>query len=131
MSVGPPVPEDPFFYPGVPDNENGYNLICLIIIMDYLNNTGAGYPLPPLPVLDQLPSIEPLPDPFIWANGSGRSTNFTDWSRRRSEIKAQIENYEIGPKPNRPDTISATWIPGATPATGSCYRKRTNAHPEF
>jgi hypothetical protein len=84
-----------------------------------VENTGAGYPLPPLPAIDQLPGIAPLPDPFIFANGSGRSTNFTDWARRRSEIKAQIENYEIGPKPNRPDTITAAWIPGATPTSGT------------
>lgn len=84
-----------------------------------VENTGAGYPLPPLPTIDQLSGIEPLPDPFVFANGSGRSTNFTDWARRRSEIKAQIENYEIGPKPSRPDTISASWIPGASPVTGT------------
>ncbi|MBO9203343.1 MULTISPECIES: glucuronyl esterase domain-containing protein [Niastella] len=84
-----------------------------------VENTGAGYPLPPLPTVDQLSAIAPLPDPFMWSNGSGRSTSFADWARRRSEIKAEIENYEIGPKPNKPDTISASWIPGATPSSGT------------
>jgi hypothetical protein len=97
----------------------GLGLKAQIPLVYPVENTGAGYPLPPLPTIDQLSAIEPLPDPFMWANGSGRSTNFTDWARRRSEIKAEIENYEIGVKPNRPDTISATWIPGATPTTGT------------
>jgi hypothetical protein len=82
-------------------------------------NTGAHHPLPPLPPIAQLPVVEPLTDPFIWSDGSGRSTNFGDWARRRNEIKAEIENYEIGIKPNRPDTITASWIPGATPTTGA------------
>ena len=82
-----------------------------------VENTGAGYKLPPLPALDQLPTIEPLPDPFMWLNGKGRSAQFKDWEQHRNEIKAAIENYEIGPKPPRPDSISATWIPGATPTT--------------
>jgi hypothetical protein len=48
-----------------------------------MENTGAGYPAPPLPTLANLPSIMPLPDPFTWANdpiniGGTRSTNFVD-----------------------------------------------------
>ncbi|MEO5562181.1 MAG: T9SS type A sorting domain-containing protein [Chitinophagaceae bacterium] len=82
-------------------------------------NTGAGTAPPPLPPLSQLPVIDPLPDPFMWSDGSGRSTNFSDWEHRRNEIKAEIENYEIGVKPNRPETITATYTPGATPTAGT------------
>jgi Domain of unknown function (DUF4082) len=69
-----------------------------------VENTGTNFPAPPLPTLANLPTILPLPDPFAWANdpinaGGTRSTNFTDWSHHRAEIKAQIENYEIGYKP--------------------------------
>ncbi|HKY06674.1 MAG TPA: hypothetical protein VJQ55_00445, partial [Candidatus Binatia bacterium] len=67
-----------------------------------VEHTGTNFPAPPLPTLANLPIIQPLPDPFAWANdqfGNTRSTNFSDWSRRRAEIKAQIENYEIGYKP--------------------------------
>ena len=81
-------------------------------------NTGAGFAPPPLPTISQLPVIEPLTDPFMWSNGTGRSTNFNDWERRRNEIKAEIENYEIGTKPNRPENITATYTPNANPATG-------------
>lgn len=100
------------------------NFLCLGLFAQVpfvytTENTGAGYPAPPLPAFDQLPSIAPLPDPFMWADGSGRSTNFSDWSRRRNEIKNEIENYEIGTKPSRPDTITATYTPGANPTTGT------------
>ena len=68
-----------------------------------VENTGASYPLPPLPNLGSLPRIENLPDPFRWASdpqGSTRATGFSDWSHHRAEIKAQVEYYEIGTKPD-------------------------------
>ena len=55
-------------------------------------NTGAAFVPPPLPTLSELPVIDPLTDPFMWSDNSGRSTNFSDWERRRNEIKAEIEN---------------------------------------
>ncbi len=72
-----------------------------------VENTGAAFPIPPLPTQTNLPVILPLPDPFLWSATSptdwnyptGRSTNFVDWSRRRAEIKAEIEFYEIGYHP--------------------------------
>jgi hypothetical protein len=74
-----------------------------------IENTGAGYPKPILPALSELPVIAPLTDPFEWSDRSGRDTTFASWSRRRAEIKAEIENYEIGMKPDRPDTIAASF----------------------
>jgi hypothetical protein len=53
-----------------------------------------------------------LTDPFQWSNGSGRITGFNDWRRRRAEIKAEIEHYEIGRKPNRPEDIRARYSGG-------------------
>ncbi|HEV8284880.1 MAG TPA: T9SS type A sorting domain-containing protein [Chitinophagaceae bacterium] len=100
------------------------NIICLELfaqppLVYNKENLGAGFAPPSLPTINQLPVIDPLPDPFMWSDNSGRSTNFSDWERRRNEIKAEIENYEIGTKPNRPDSITASWIPGATPTTGT------------
>lgn len=54
---------------------------------------------PVLPGFDELPAVEPLPDPFLWSDGSGYCTDFRDWSRRRAEIGKEIEHYEIGSKP--------------------------------
>ncbi len=70
--------------------------------------TGVDCTKPPLPTFEELPIVEPLTDPFEWSNGSGRDTTFASWAHRRAEIKAEIENYEIGPKPDRPDTITAS-----------------------
>lgn len=74
-----------------------------------VENTGADNATPILPTFDELPIIKPLTDPFQWSDGSGRVTNFSDWERRRSEIKAEIEHYEIGIKPNRPEDITASY----------------------
>jgi len=71
--------------------------------------TGVDCTKPPLPSFEELPIVEPLTDPFEWSDGSGRDTTFESWAHRRAEIKAEIENYEIGPKPDRPDTINATY----------------------
>ncbi|WP_195809234.1 glucuronyl esterase domain-containing protein [Hymenobacter polaris] len=84
-----------------------------------VENTGASCAAPPLPTLSQLPVIQPLPDPFLWADGHGRTTSFSDWECRRNEIKAQIENYEIGTKPTRPQTITASYAAGTTAGTGT------------
>lgn len=74
-------------------------------------NTLANYPKPPLPTLTQLPPIQALPDPFLWADGRGRISNISDWEYRRTEIKAQIENYEIGTKPavDIPTQVTASY----------------------
>lgn len=72
-------------------------------------NTGADCAKPPLPGIADLPLVRPLTDPFEWADGSGRDTTFASWECRRSEIKAEIENYEIGVKPDRPDSITASF----------------------
>jgi hypothetical protein len=72
-----------------------------------VENTGAHYPKPILPTLAELPVVETLPNPLQWSDGSGRLTQFSDWSKRRAEIAEEIQHYEIGRKPARPDTLSA------------------------
>ncbi|PJJ59927.1 glucuronyl esterase domain-containing protein [Hymenobacter chitinivorans] len=75
-------------------------------------NTGATCTAPPLPTFSQLPVVQPLTDPFMWSDGRGRSTSFSTWECRRNEIKAEIENYEIGAKPTRPQNITASYAAG-------------------
>ena len=77
-----------------------------------VENTGANFPLPVLPDISELPTVEPLPDPFEWSDGSGRDISLASWSRRRAEIKAELEHYEIGKKPDRPKDITASFADG-------------------
>src|SRR5512146_2041896 len=60
-------------------------------------NTGAGF-APMVPSFDESPSNLILPDPFRLFNGTVDLT-FGGWERRRADILASIEQYEIGPKP--------------------------------
>jgi len=77
-----------------------------------VENSGVNYPVPAIPSFSQLPSITSLPDPFEWANGSGRMSSYSDWEYRRNEIGAQIQAFEIGVKPPRPDSITASYSGG-------------------
>jgi hypothetical protein len=70
-------------------------------------NTGADVKKPPMPAFSDLPSIPYLPDPFKKADGS-RITTREDWRIRRAEIKAILEHYDVGEKPDKPSTFKAT-----------------------
>ena len=82
-----------------------------------VENTGAKYKAPALPALETLPVIDPLTDPFMQSDGKKRSTKFADWERRRNEIGAEFQHYEIGTKPGRPENITATYV-DSTPTAG-------------
>ena len=84
-------------------------------------NTGAHHPAPVFPSFDWLPIVRPLPDPFRFFDGT-RDTSFESWERRRNEIRASIEHWEIGPKPLKSDlTVEATYTPPAAGANaGGC-----------
>ena len=76
-----------------------------------VENTGANFAAPVFPSFPQLPIIRPLPDPFRFVDGT-RDTSLANWERRRNEIKAAVEKYEIGPKPDCSDcTITALYTP--------------------
>ena len=77
-----------------------------------VENTGAEFPAPVLPSFDELQKVEPLTDPLLFSDGKNRVTSFDQWSKRRAEIKAEIEHYEIGQKPPRPKNIKATYKDG-------------------
>lgn len=64
-----------------------------------VENSGEGFDLPQMPGIDSLTAIETLPDPLLFADGS-RVKRFSQWERRRSEIMAMIQHYEIGQKPH-------------------------------
>ena len=58
-----------------------------------VENTGVGFPKPVMPAANELPVQEELPDPLKGV------TDFSDWSRKRSETAALIQHYGIGEKP--------------------------------
>lgn len=83
-------------------------------------NTGAHHPAPVFPSFEQLPIIRPLTDPFVSYRTQQRDTRFPSWEQRRNEIKAAVEQYEIGPKPDCSDcTITANYVPPAAGVEGA------------
>jgi len=82
-----------------------------------VENTGAKYKAPSFPALENLPVVDPLTDPFMQSDGKKRSTKFGDWERRRNEIGAEFQHYEIGTKPPRPENMTATYV-DSTPTAG-------------
>jgi hypothetical protein len=79
-----------------------------------VENTGVNFRTPDFPSFAQLPIIRPLPDPFQSADGS-HDTDFSSWEHRRNDIKAAVEKYETGPKPDCHDcTITANYVPPAS-----------------
>jgi len=70
-------------------------------------NTGTDCPPPALPLVNQLPSISALPDPFLSADET-HVTSRADWRCRRREVAAQVEHYEMGKKPENPSIVNAS-----------------------
>lgn len=70
-------------------------------------NTGVDCPAPELAEAEALPAIKLLPDPFTSIDGK-RLTAKDQWRCRRAEISAQLQKYESGPKPPKPDNLSGT-----------------------
>jgi len=69
----------------------------------YPENTGADCVVS----AGSLARNENLPDPFAM-NDDTRIQSLDDWSCRRNEIKRDLEEYEIGPKPEPPTISSAS-----------------------
>lgn len=70
-------------------------------------NTSEGYAIPEMPAFDRLPALETLPDPLTFADVK-KVRNFSQWEKRRAEIIAQLQHYEIGVKPQTPrECVSA------------------------
>jgi hypothetical protein len=69
-------------------------------------NTGAGCPVAALPEFAALQDTVSLPDPFLSLDGS-RITSKADWTCRRAELSAQIQKYELGPKPAKPSIVTS------------------------
>ncbi len=65
-------------------------------------NTSASYAVPVMKSLEDLEAVETLPDPLAFSDGSGRVRKYSQWERRRAEILAELQHYEVGFKPDTP-----------------------------
>ena len=61
--------------------------------------TGAKYPAPAFPTVDEAKNLETLPNPFEFSNSKKQVKKFKDWEKRRAEIVRELQHYEIGEKP--------------------------------
>ncbi|SMO80058.1 T9SS type A sorting domain-containing protein [Gracilimonas mengyeensis] len=75
-------------------------------------NTCEDCPTPALPEFRDLSRIDHFPNPFEWSDGRGVIQNKSDWKYRRHEIGQELQAYEIGQKPSRPDSIEASYADG-------------------
>jgi hypothetical protein len=73
-----------------------------------IEDGGAQCPPPPLPPISQLQPNPSLPDPFLGANGQRIGTR-GEWTCRRAEIAAQVQEYELGPKPPKPSIVTGAF----------------------
>jgi hypothetical protein len=74
----------------------------------FVENSGSGCQIPALPGFNQLPAIAALPDPFLSLSGA-RISSKAEWTCRRAEIAAQVQQYELGPKPPKPSIVTAAF----------------------
>lgn len=61
-------------------------------------NTAAEYPAPQMPPIEELEALETLPNPLEFEDGR-LVKRYSQWERRRAEILAQLQHYEVGFKP--------------------------------
>jgi hypothetical protein len=76
----------------------------------FVENSGANCNATSAPLLSA--QLKKLPDPFAMHSGTRISTK-SEWPCRRAEIKADIEKYEIGPKPDPSTTTVAATLSGS------------------
>ncbi len=82
-----------------------------------VENTGANFRAPQLPIVRSAPNHSPFAGPVPVLRRMARHLRSRAGSSRRNEIKAAVEKYELGPKPDCSDcTITATYTP---PVAGS------------
>lgn len=77
-------------------------------------NTASVYDAPKMLDLPDLPVVETLPDPFMFSDGKGKVTKYSQWEHRRAEILAELEYYEVGSKPETPRKCVKAHMSGDT-----------------
>ena len=90
-------------------------------------NTASSYDAPELPSLDELEVVETLPDPFLFADGRREVRRYGQWEKRRAEILAQLQYYEVGFKPETPREAVSARLAGDTLVTEITVNEETLA----
>ena len=72
-----------------------------------VEDSGADCVVPALPAYEALEVIPHLPDPFLSLD-KRRITERRQWTCRREEIAAEVQEYELGPKPPRPRHVAGS-----------------------
>jgi (4-O-methyl)-D-glucuronate---lignin esterase len=75
-----------------------------------VEGSGAACALPMLLDYPALAAIDSLPDPFTKLDGT-RISSKGEWACRRAEIASQVQQYSLGPKPPRPESVSGVFTP--------------------
>lgn len=81
--------------------------------------------LPPnvhMPMMDELPDIKKLPDPFLMKSGK-RVMSRADWKKRRNEIKAMMLFYQYGHMPPPPKNVSTKVLSSKIVYEGCAIKK--------
>lgn len=81
-----------------------------------VENSGSACTIPALPGFNQLPAIASLPDPFESLDGQ-RITTKEQWTCRRAEIAAEVQQFELGPKPAKPSIVTGSFANGVLTVT--------------
>lgn len=76
-------------------------------------NTASEYAVPDMLPFDELPMVETLPDPLTFADGK-KVRKYAQWEKRRAEILAQLQHYEVGYKPEVPQRAVKARMAGDT-----------------
>jgi len=72
-----------------------------------VENSGASCTVPALPTFASLPTNAKLPDPFKSMAGT-EITQKSQWTCRRAEISAELQQFELGTKPPAPTSTTGT-----------------------
>ena len=84
-----------------------------------VEDSGRDCAVPELPSATRLTAYAKHHDPFLMLDGS-RITLKSEWRCRRAEIKAQVEEYESGPKPSvKREDVRAAFSNGTLTVTVS------------
>ena len=101
------------------------NIIIFAIVLAGITPAGAqssnsdSVPIGTMPLVNDLPVRKEMPDVMIMNDGT-RVTRVEQWIRRRAEMKAILEHYELGHAPPPPGNVRGQDIQSRLVLNGAC-----------